>query len=265
MSLVEEAIEQLSQFQLPCSGKSAVTYLQSLLDQNQTAGLFRYFFAADYAAFKAKHSAASEAESLSVMEIELFNLVNDRLFPLDDIYDYADMEDDSYIDYVRDFIPIRTFGWCDWRGDGEIDQHPFEAQVLMYLADETIEEWFDEYIDQSAKQFVSEQVPIVGLENIDMQKLEDLCQRENSALTELPCALIHANGCSNNIFLDCYDPALIYQEDQRWSISTVKFWAEEWAAAKPILDRIDRLMNYLSVSKTHFDRVFELWNLCTKT
>ncbi|MGG6262938.1 hypothetical protein ACQ4M3_24315 [Leptolyngbya sp. AN03gr2] len=269
MSFLGAAIEQLDKFTLPLSGRSAVVYLQSLLDASQTEGMFRYFFPQEYTQWECIHSnGENPLETRRAAELEFFRLVDDRLFPLYDVDTFWDSESEEHSEFLEDYIPIRTFGWCTWQGEGDIEDYPFEIQSLMYLVDENLHAEVQSDLSRmdstSAQDFVIAHTPTIGLDQIDFEQLQNLCEQEETPLKHLGTALIHASGCSNNIFLDCWDTEMIYEEDRCWSIATLKFWAQEWKDAAPVLNQIEAVVNYLCLSQTHFERVFELWNLCTK-
>jgi hypothetical protein len=265
MSPVAEAIEHLSSFVLPYSGKAAVSYLQALLKQSLFDCIYQYFFPSEYAALIKQRKAASDSLTDKQKMLSLLRLIDQHLLPLFiDLEDDGEWEDEEHREYVENYIPIQVFGWCEWINDGDIEYHCFEIQVLMFLADENLQDPDPYFGGESARQFVQSRASCMGLGAIAREKLETLCDQEESPLRYLPTALLQATGELDNVFLCCFDSELITVQDREWSISNLRDWHETWQAAEVTLAQINDVVTYLREDIEHVNRVLELWNLSIK-
>jgi hypothetical protein len=265
MSPFAEAVEHLNRFILPYSGKAAVVYLQNLLKQSLFDCIFQYFFPSEYAEFIAQQTLASDCLSDRQKMRSLLRLVDQRLFPLFiDLEDEDEWEDEEYQDYIESYIPVQVFGWCEWINDGDIEHHCFEIQVLMFLADDNLQDTDPYFGGEAARQFVQAHTSCIGLDAIAAEKLEALCRLEGSPLRHLPTALLHATGGLDNVFLSCFDPEWIVLREREWSINNLKAWHEAWQDAEATLAEINAVVNYLRENPEHLNRALQLWNLSIK-
>jgi hypothetical protein len=265
MSPLAEAVEHLSSFRLPYSGKAAVTDLQTLLNQSLFDCIYQYFFPSDYAALIAQRQAAPDRLCDKQKMLSLLRLIDQHLFPLSiDLEDDDEWEDEEYQEYIENYIPIQVFGWCEWVNDGDIEYHCFEIQVLMFLADENLQNNPPYLGGEAAHQFVQARTSSIGLGAIDLEKLETRCRLEESPLQYLPTALLQATGELDNAFLCCFDPELIVVQDREWSIRNLRAWHEAWQEAEATLAEINAVVTYLREDIEHLNRVLQLWNLSIK-
>jgi hypothetical protein len=265
MAPLTEAVEHLSGFILPYSGKAAVSYLQALLNQSLFDCIYQYFFPKEYAALITRRKAAPNSLANTQRMRSLLRLIDQHLFPLFlDLEDDDEWEDEEYQEYVESYIPVQVFGWCEWINDGDIKYHCFEIQVLMFLADENLQDHDPYFGGEVARQFVQDRTSCMGLDVIDLEKLETLCQHEGSPLQYLPTALLQATGGLDNVFLCCFDSELIAVQDREWSIGNLKTWHETWQAAEAILAQINAVVTYLRADIEHVNRALQLWNLSIK-
>jgi hypothetical protein len=265
MSSLAEAVEHLSGFILPYSGKAAVRYLQTLLKQSLFDCIYQYFFPRAYAALITQRKAAPDSLTDKQKMLSLLRLIDQHLFPLFiDLENDDEWEDEEYQEYIESYIPIQVFGWCEWINDGDIEYHCFEIQVLMFLADENLQDHDPYFGGEEARQFVQARTSCMGLGAIDEEKLETLCHQEESPLRYLPTALLQATGGLDNAFLCCFDPELIVVQEREWNISNLRDWHEVWQAAEATLAQINAVVTYLREDIEHVNRVLQLWNLSIK-
>jgi hypothetical protein len=265
MSALAEAVEHLSSFILPYSGKAAVIYLQALLKQSLFDCIYQYFFPDEYLALIAQRKADSDSLTDRQKILSLLRLIDQYLFPLFiDLEDDDEWEDEEYQEYIESYIPIKVFGWCEWVNDGEIEYHCFEIQVLMFLADENLQDNGPYFGGEAAQQFVQARTSSIGLGAIDTEKLATLCRIEESPLQYLPTALLQATGGLDNAFLCCFDSELIVDQEREWSIANLRDWHEAWQAAEATLAEINAVVTYLREDIEHLNQVLHLWNLSIK-
>jgi hypothetical protein len=265
MSLLVDAVEHLSSFILPYSGKAAVAYLQALLNQSLFDCIYQHFFPSEYAALIAQRKAAPDSLTDQQKMLSLLRLIDQHLFPLFiDLEDDNEWEDEEYQEYIESYIPIKVFGWCEWVNDGDIEYHCFEIQVLMFLADENLQDNGPYFGGEAAQQFVQARTSGIGLRAIDIEKLETLCRLEESPLQYLSTALLQATGELDNAFLCCFDPELVVVQDREWSIGNLSAWHEAWQDAEATLAEINAVVTYLREDVEHLNRVLQLWNLSIK-
>jgi hypothetical protein len=258
----KSALQILQQCQPIIDFKSATDYLLAKLNTYQLLSLYQQLFPLEWE--KSQSELYSEDENHSPKELEFISLVNEHLFPIDDIILEGAYEERLYQ------IPVSPKG-IDWQDHEEgIDALRSGWQILLPLsqsgrwwlesvAGDEGESWYECTFGYSLKD-------IAHPEKTNFKLLKRLARRVAPPISDLPTALALLDLETGNIWLDqsvcCESYWNRNFESRPWTIPEIKFLASEWKKASQLLDKACELIDWIeSEPNTNFSHVLALWNL----
>lgn len=258
----KSALQILQQCQPIADFKSATDYLWIKLNTYQLISLYQKLFPLDWE--KSQSELYSEAENHSPKELEFISLVNEHLFPIDDM-----MLESAYEERLYQ-IPVSPKG-VDWQDHEEgIDALRSGWQILLPLSqsgrwwlesvagDEGVS-WYEGTFGYSFKD-------IVHPEKANLKLLKRLARRAAPPINALPTALALLDLETGNIWLDQSVCSESYWsrnfETRPWTIEAINSLASEWKKAIELLDKSYELIDWIeSDPNTNFSHILALWNL----
>jgi hypothetical protein len=258
----KSALQILQQCQPIIDFKSATDYLLDKLNTYQLLSLYQQLFPLEWE--KSQSELYSEDENHSPKELEFISLVNEHLFPIDDIILEGAYEERLYQ------IPVSPKG-VDWQDHEEgIDALLSGWQILLPLlqsgrwwlesvAGDEGKSWYECTFGYSLKD-------IAHPEKVNFKLLKRLARRVAPPISDLPTALALLDLETGNIWLDqsvcCESYWNRNFESRPWTIPEIKFLASEWKKASQLLDKACELIDWIeSYPNTNFSQVLALWNL----
>ncbi len=234
----KDALDWLRVFQ-DFSVSKVMEYLEEKLDQANMLTLYKTLFPTQYRRSKA---SLERGELYSAREQEFFELVNQRLFPIDDSWV---MERDNNIPYMLVGIDLETLDQYDW---------PIQALgALMFEYCHGLWEMAIEAAGLDACRVPSP--PEQG--KVDWKRFVRLCKQAGGAVKYLPDALNVIAHDTNNFLLDTcpetYEPI-------PWSLENVRQLAIEWKRAEKIWARFGWVVDWLRDNPLNLTQVVEVWN-----
>lgn len=236
---VKDALDWLRVFHEFSVG-NVMDYLGDKLDQANMLTLYRTLFPAQY---KRSKASLERGELYSAKEQEFFELVNQRLFPLDDVWL---VERDNNIPYMLAGIDVET-----------LDQYDWPIQALGALIWEYYRGMWEMVLEELGMDTCSVPLPLEG--RVYWKKLVRLCKRAGGAMACLPDALNVIAHDTGNFLLDVcpetYEPI-------PWTLENVRQLAIEWKRANRIMARFGLVVDWLRDNPPGLAPVVETWNRC---
>ncbi|HBL14050.1 MAG TPA: hypothetical protein DD379_22190 [Cyanobacteria bacterium UBA11162] len=237
---LKESIQFLRCRQLPLTPNSAINYLLNISHQYLLLGLYQHLFPTEYLNSQAQTQRQSNCDELEEMpserEQEFLELVNSKLFPLDQYWV------DEWVEsgYALSQIPLNVFG-INFE-DTSLDDFGLGQQLLILLTnpDFTQETYFPD--SSIVHQWAMEQIP---KGEINFPQFKRLCQSIESPLIGAALAIEMLSQNTGNIFLDCHDPEYICESDRSWSVANINFWTQHWQEADAMLTQINNFLMWL--------------------
>ncbi|OKH36225.1 hypothetical protein NIES2119_18160 [[Phormidium ambiguum] IAM M-71] len=258
----KSALQILQQCQSITDFKSATDYLLAHLNTYQLLTLYQELFPLEWG--KSQSELYSEDGNHSPKELEFISLVNEHLFPIDDMIIEGAYEERLYQ------IPVSPQG-VDWQDHEEgIDALRSGWQILLPLshsgrwwlesvAGDDGKSWYEGTFGYSFKDIASP-------EQADFKLLKRLAFRVVSPINALPTALAILDLETGNTWLD---QVVYYEsywnrnfESKPWTIEAINSLTNEWKKATQLLDKTDELIDWIeSDPNTNFSHILALWNL----
>lgn len=258
---VEDAVSFLEGLRLPTTFAGAREYLQNLWHTTNLLSLYRHYFPQEFSSSQAsasiriggaRGSFRQSNELYSPKESEFLHLVDQQLFSI-------------YLDYYleereerQEFILIPSYGpdWWDYRWE----DLPGGWQTLLILTG--CAEVAGNFNNVEGSQSEEIQTALAGLKGHkpDWEKLKALCLTRGEPLIYLPLAYDMLDHDTGNIFLDPTDESPA--EDLEWSVTDMDFLIEQHKEAVDSLEKVEKLLDWLTTSPDHLEEVIELWNEC---
>ncbi|WP_254173119.1 hypothetical protein [Planktothrix pseudagardhii] len=256
------ALQLLRQCQPIIDIESAIDYLWSKLNTYQLLNLYQELFPVEWE--KSQSEIYSENNSHSPKELEFISLVNEYLFPIDDLIIETAYEERLYQ------IPVSPKG-IDWQDEEEgIDALRTGWQLLLPLSKsgrwwlETVEgtqgeAWYKCTFGYSLKD-------ITHPEKINLKLLKKLAFRATSPINAFPIALALLDLETDNIWLDQIACSESYWsrniELRPWKLEEVQFLTHQWNQATQLLNQAYELIEWIETDpNTNFSHLLALWNL----
>ena len=196
---------------------------------------------------------AREREPYSPKEIEFLELVDQKLFPIYLDY-YLDGEEREETIYIPNFGPD-SWGmeWDDLHGGW---------QILLKLTGHLEVGRFKDVEDCHQAALAEIFMTLEGSQ-VDWAKLEERCRSQEEPLASLPLAFEMLEHDTGNIFLDPTDetPA----DNLEWAVTDIDFLIQQFEQAQAMLDKTNKLLDWLTTSPAHLQEVINLWNECLTT
>jgi hypothetical protein len=250
---ITAALELLRWHRLPLTFSAARDCLEQYRDRANLLALYEHYFPQEYAASTAGVRPAKGAV-YSARELEFFELVNARLFPLP-----LDVFLDEYDGVRSAALPVMTFG-IDWWLDSVADLRP-GWQLLLLLAGEV--EITDVEVDAHfLKTYVKGIKPRPPGSRIDWDAFKAACESAGEALTPLPLALDVLSHDTGNIWLDPSDETPVM--DAEWCVQDMDVLTREYQEAQQMLRQADQVLDWIEASPAHYGKVIALWNHARK-
>lgn len=238
---------------------AAIDRLREKLATLELLKLYEQFFPAAYRKSKAS-TALIHPTGYSPKEIEFFQLVNRRLFPLADFWDVWEPEE-----IERGYsIPLET---AALEADGMSEWPPFWKIMFTLAHPEAGAEWMGE-LDWNA----------LGAAQLPPGAELPLCVTQGGAvrvnytaffteaavwmprLRDLKLAFEYATQGTGNAFLDTDHEMLGCSEMPEWSAGNIEWLAKEWQSALALLKRIHAVRKWLEAKPARLARLIALWN-----
>jgi hypothetical protein len=253
----------LKQYQLPISPGQALVYLRQLKESATLLLLYRYFFPAEFGSSQAS-TTPPPGQLYSPKELEFFKLVDQKLFPLP--LDYYTEAEASAGDERSLQLDVMCLG-LDW-WDSEPQELHYGWHLLLVLcgsceASILAAHNIDPELTELVESIQSARTGSGSYTNQQLHWLEEQCQVKGEPLASLPLALqliVHDTG---NLWLDPLPENPV--GDAYWCIEDVELLTEAYREASQILERVEKLLDWLEVDLNHFKEVVQLWNQSCST
>jgi hypothetical protein len=230
----------------------AVERLRRMMGSTTIIRLYQHYFPEDYRHSK-KSLQCKSACGHSPREIEFFELVGRRLFPVADLaYDY----DDERIDY----IPVDTCAldpeamdaWkTPWLIIFGLVQHDF-ADVDWDAVMETLPE------EAELPGFVTDRTEC----RLDEKRFFRRAARLDPHLKDIRLVFCMAAFSTGNVFLDTTYEMLGCSEMPDWNRENMDWLIKEWRRGQVLLDRIDAAIEWLEDDPQRLANLIHLYNQC---
>ncbi|HEX2913748.1 MAG TPA: hypothetical protein VH186_23285 [Chloroflexia bacterium] len=271
---LSKCLELLKAYRLPLRLPEALAYLSRLQSSASLLALYRHFFPVEFAR---SHAATTPEKGCiySPREIEFFELVDERFFPLPLEY-YLDLSAESG-DERSERIEVLCLG-LDWWELDLADLHPGWQLLLVLMGElelaalfpesppaywaareelpwprESLEEILrEDNTGENARQIYS-QGHLAALEKLVAREGEG----ESAVLSALPLALRILMHDTGNLWLDPTPETAV--DDAYWCEEDVEYLAAAYAEARRMMEEADRLLDWLTESTEHLSKGVELW------
>ncbi|MGB3204226.1 MAG: hypothetical protein WBB28_04495 [Crinalium sp.] len=269
------AIHKLRQYRKILSPDDARAYLEEQQISYSLEIIYRHFFPTEFANSTAPsyppYPKPSRGKDYTPKEIELFHLINDNLFPIDNWVCTNLVEEKLY------YIPIASNGinWETEDFDVAYMRHGWQALLLL----STYYRWWvdlsqyeeDEEVGWSESTLKIKLEKLADPELIDPELLEILCAKAESPIKFLPLAVKLMEHNTGNIWLDSY-----YQEEFNetpeeteetfnWTIKNIEFLASQYQESEIIWNKVNLLIDWLETDLvTNSKKVMKIWNLSSR-
>jgi len=249
---VSEALDRLRAFH-PFSVQRAINYLSDQSECIQVLRWYQHYFPQDYANSK----AAVGTVGYCAREMEFFELLNERLFPIDRwvLEDYSDEEGYRYA-----YIPVEPLGYAPAEDD-EFNELQLSIQVLILLlrgAGDTA--YWDEILPKISPNTPCPQPAKVqpGVYQLNWDIFSQLCQQAEGLIADVPVTMDVLSHNTGNFWLDIgYDDMYPIE----WSRENIDGLADEYRLAAPLIEKFNRVADELSAHPDGLAQVITLWNL----
>jgi hypothetical protein len=274
------AIHKLKQYRKILSLDDAIAYLEEQQISYSLELIYQHFFPTEFANSTAPSylpypNKPNKENDYTPKEIELFHLINDNLFPMDNWLCTNLVGQKMYT------IPIVSTG-INWETE-DVDltymRSGWQALVLLstyyrwWLDLSQYEDQYDEGegIGWNQSAFKVKLEKIADPDSIDPDLLETLCSEAESPINFLPLVVGLMEHNTGNIWLDSYLQEEFNYEDEEteanfnWTIKNIGFLANQYQESKIIWDKVNLLVDWLETNVTkNFKKVIKIWNLSSR-
>jgi len=267
------AVQKLRQYKSIISPEQAISYLESQLLAYQLKIIYQHFFPDEFAQSTASEypNNLKDPNSHSPKEMELLELINENLFPINTWYH-------TYPNQRLYTIPLTIEG-IDWETE-EFDLMCLSPgwQALSALCirgrywlegyDYELEEEDSSELLESANWYFSITGIAIGCianpEKVNRNRFKSFCAKAKHPLNLLPLALDLMEHDTGNIWLDPYSYELEHDSELtelQWTIENVQHLATAYQESAKVWQQVNQLIDWLeSDIKTNFQEVLKLWN-----
>lgn len=233
----------------------AIERLQWMLGRTELVKLYKRCFPRDF--HESKKSLRSKSPGAhSPREMEFFDIVRERRFPIDDIWSGED--EDNRMDYIS----IQTYAL----DDEAIENWRLAWQVIYGLCQELVDEvdW-NAIMDQlppgsPVPRFVETRAPF----GFDSGRFFRRVHRMSPRLKYIRRVFEMATFSTGNVFLDTTYEILGNSELPDWSKENIDWLTNQWRRAEPILERIESLIDWLEADHQRLAELIRHFNACLK-
>ncbi|HAX77688.1 MAG TPA: hypothetical protein DCY88_18090 [Cyanobacteria bacterium UBA11372] len=245
MSVTTDAISHLHSLKLPTRVEQSLDYLIQLRESLILLSLYQVNFSEEWKNSTSPLFTSTPKSPHSPKELEFFQLVDERLFPIG--------LGDADLDERLNFIPF-------WPEDVDfylrsIDEFDEGEQFLICLYDPC-------YLENSwLTHFSINPNKVVPIEQIDFNKLETLCREASQPLCYLYDAMSIIDRSTGSIWLDETCESCLYLE---WSQNNIDILAQDWQKALNLRASYLEVAQWLQNNCNNKILTIELWNLAKK-
>jgi hypothetical protein len=245
MSVITDAITHLQALKLPTGVKQSLDYLTQFRESIILISLYQVNFSKEWKNSTSPLFTPSQNSRHSPRELEFFQLIDERLFPIG--------LGDADLDERLDFIPF-------WPEDVDfylrsIDELDEGEQFLICLYEPC-------YLENSwLIHFGINPNFVAPIEQIDFNKLETLCRQASQPLCYLYDAMSIIDHSTGNVWLDETCESYLYLE---WSQNNIDILAQDWQKALNLRAFYLEIAQWLQNNCNHKILTIELWNLAKK-
>ena len=231
----------------------AVEHLQRMLGRTELVQLYKRCFPKDFR--ESQKSLRSKSPGAhSPREMEFFDLVRERRFPIDDIWSGED--EDNRMDY----IPIQTYAL----DDEAIENWRLAWQVIYGLCQELVDEvdWnaiMDELPPGTPlPRFVQDRAVF----HFDAKRFFRRVHRAGPRLRHIRRVFEMATYSTGNVFLDTTFEMLGNSELPGWDKENIDWLTKQWRRAEPKLERIEAVIDWLEADPQRVADLIRHFNAC---
>jgi len=244
---IAQALAYLALFRrLTVSG--ALDYLSGLRFRFNLFHLYQHFFPEEYARSEASPYPPPNSRGHSPREIEFFELVLSRLFP---ILDAGVLDDEDRFDG----IPIEVCGITYDDAD--------QLEVCCRVIGAAIGALGLDWDDVTGEWPVDLPRPLARKPDkaLDLDKFEALCRKRGGLWAHVPAIARMVCLETGNDFLDLtYETPL---EWPPWTLENVEYLRQEWTGADRMLSQVQEIMEWLKERPGRMATVITLMNRAT--
>lgn len=272
------AIHKLKQYRKILSPDDAIAYLKEQQISYSLELIYRHFFPIEFANSTAAsylpYPKPKRGNSYAPKEIELLDLIDDKLFPVNDWICTNLIEERLY------YIPITSNG-INWETEDFDLSYIRKGWQALILLSSYYRWWLDlsqyEKVDDDDEIGWDESILKIRLEKIadpdliDPELLEKLCVKAESPINFLPLAVQLMEHNTGNIWLDSYSQEEFSEAVEEgdvnltWTIENIKYLTNQHQGSEIIWNKIDLLINWLESDLTrNFKKVIKIWNLSSR-
>lgn len=243
---------------VPFTASGAVSYLQKSLEILNFHEVYRYFFPAEYAITCPSWDTALENENESDgWAWKLYNLVDEKLFPLPPIESLYRFEDEYF-----DSIPIYP-EIPDWF-NSEMAQLPITYQIIVLLGLISTLNDDESYVNESHPVIKSEFLPLLKADfcerlnkkDLNFDTLNSLCQQNGEMCSLFPEALLIFDHDTDNPWLAATDESF---PEFDWTIKNLELLTVTWKEAKEYYDRLEALDKWFLSNCQNIKLIIDIW------
>jgi hypothetical protein len=239
---------------VPANAGAFLKYLESI---THLLSLYQYFFPDEFQqAMEQRVSLFPEpGNSYSPCELQFFDLVDSRFFPLPLDYMWDDPFEERQFAYM---IPVEGIGF-DFERD-EYDDLPFGWQIMLYLLGEVDEEFMRRQSGFEDDELLA--IPVQRGE-CDKDLLTLRCEAQGGSLAFLPLALAMLHNETDSVWLNVTvnDPCT----DAYWTKEDMENLKKQYLLALEIRHQAEAFCTWLEERPlTRFAQVARLWNACVR-
>lgn len=244
---LEACCDRLEEFRFPLTLEDTNRELERYVEAVALLQLYQSTFPEEFAASVAERSSVNGGHSGA--EVEFFHLIHERLFPLEMLLDDV-LDEERY-----SFIPVEPLGIDQW--DQPFEDFDLGWQLLFLLTGEGELDVVE--VDDETHAQLARLLSTISAGQVDAQVMERLAAQVGGPLEGLLDAIRMIDHNTGTVWLDITYECGCYDAD--WSAETLRVLADEYRQARSILNRVDRLLSWLTDDPVqHFQEAIDLWN-----
>lgn len=246
---------------LMLNAHAAIFHLNERLETLTLLKLYEQFFPTHYRKSKAP-TALLHPTGYSRKELEFFQLVNARLFPI------AEMWWDAEAAERWPYIPLET---AALEANEMAEWEPF-WQFIYTLANP---EMFAHAPDLDWNDIAAQLLPpnatlplcvtYAGQVQVDSRRFFQQAAAWSPKLAQMRVLFDYAHWDTGHPFLDVDQEILGYSELPEWSADNIEWLTQDWQAAQTKLAHICAIRGWLEAKPKRIARLIEIWNDCATT
>ena len=242
-----EATLQLKKYKIPLSVTEGISYLEEFNQKLALLGIYKEIFPIEWASSKTEMMQHSHNGVYSDREVEFLELVNQKLFPIDELEDFRECGE-RYAEVP--VFPLNSNWLEEW-----IENLSYAEQFLLSLIGEgySQSEWL-EY-------FGFEPDVLLSGYSINWKQLEILSQSAREPLSYLYDVVSIIDHSTDCIWID-----ITYEscDSFPWNKEVLLYLAQQWLEAQKYLTKLQSFEIWIQKTVDNRKKVVELWNKSSK-